>query len=42
MNENELYLVKEYKLDNPIINIIDSILDKCFKDCHSNFVRKFK
>ena len=33
MNENELYVVEEYKFDNPIITKIDSIIDKCFRDC---------
>ena len=34
MNENELYVVKEYKFDNPIITEIDSIIGNCFRDCH--------
>ena len=34
MNKNELYVVKEYKFDNPLITDIDSIIDSCFKDCH--------
>ena len=34
MNENELYVVKEYKVDNPLITDIDSKIDKCFTDCH--------
>ena len=29
MNENELYVVKEYKFDNPLITKIDSIIDNC-------------
>ena len=37
MNENELYVVKEYKLDNPIITEVDSIIDKCFRDCNNSF-----
>ena len=31
MNENELYVVKENKLDNPSITDIDSIIDSCLK-----------
>ena len=42
MNENELYVVKEYKFDNPIFTEIDSILDKCFRDCHSSYFHNFK
>ena len=42
MNENELYIVKEYKFDNPLITEIDSILDKCFRDCYNNYFHNFK
>ena len=30
MNENDSYLVKELKTDNPIITDMDSVLDICF------------
>ena len=36
MNENEIYVIKEYKFDNPIIAEIDSIIDNCFRDCHNS------
>ena len=42
MNENDLYVVKEYKFDNPIITEIDSILDKCFRGCHNSYFHNFK
>ena len=42
MIENELYVVKEYKFDNPLITEIDSIIDKCFGDCHNNYFHNFK
>ena len=42
MNDNELYIVKEYKFDNTLITEVDSIIDGCFKDCHKNFFHKFK
>ena len=42
MNENELYVVKEYEFDNPLITEIDSLLDKCFRDCHNNHFHDFK
>ena len=29
MNENELYVVKEYKFDHPLFHKIDSIIDGC-------------
>ena len=42
MNENELYVVKEYIFDNPLITDINSIIDRCFKDCHNKFFHNFK
>ena len=33
MNENELYVVKEYNFDNPLITKKDSIIHSCFRDC---------
>ena len=42
MNANELYVVKEYKFDNPLFHKIDHILDKCFRDCHNSFFHNFK
>ena len=42
MNENELYVVKEYKFDNPLITKIDSIIDGCYRDCHNKFFHTFK
>ena len=42
MNENELYVVKEYKFDNPLITKIDSIIDSCYSDCHNKYFHAFK
>ena len=42
MNENELYVVKEYKFDNPLFHKIDSIIDSGYRDCHNKFFHKFK
>ena len=42
MNEKELYVVKEYKFDNPLITKIDSILDGCYRDCHNKYFHTFK
>ena len=42
MNENELYVVKEYKFDNPLITKIDSIIDNCSRDCQNKFFHTFK
>ena len=41
MNENELYVVKEYKFDNPLITKIDSKIDGCYRDCHKKFFHTF-
>ena len=42
MNENELYVVKEYKFDNPLITKIDSIIDGCYRDCQNKYFHTFK
>ena len=42
MNENELYVVNEYKFDNPRITKIDSIIDSCYRDCHKKYFLMFK
>ena len=35
MNDNQLTIVKEYEFDSPLIQKIDSIIDKCIRDCHN-------
>ena len=42
MNVNELYVVKEYIFDNPLITDIDSKREKRFRDCHKNCFHNFK
>ena len=42
MNENEVYVVKEYKFDNPLITEINSMIDKCFRGCYNNYYHNFK
>ena len=34
MNENQLTVVKEYEFKNPLIHQIDTLIDKCIRDCH--------
>ena len=41
MNENVLYVVKEYKVDNPHSTKIVSIRDSCYRDFHNNCFHKF-
>ena len=42
MNENEVYVVKKYKFDYPLITEIDSIIEGCYRDCHKKFFHTFK
>ena len=42
MNENELYIVKENKFDHPLLTEINSLINKCFRDCYNNYFHKFK
>ena len=42
MNENDLYIVMEYKIDNPLKTEIDSLLANWFKDCQIIHFDKFK
>ena len=42
MIENELYVVKEYKFDNPLIKKIDSIINSCYRDCHNKYFHTIK
>ena len=41
INENELKFVKEYKIDNPLIQNINSIISKCYRDCHNKYFHTF-
>ena len=41
MNENEIYVVKEYKFDNTLIDKVDSKLDSCYIDCHNENFHTF-
>ena len=40
-NENKLTVVKEYEFDNPLIQNIDSIISKFYKDCHYKYYHTF-
>ena len=42
INENKLTVVKEYEFENPLIQNIDSIIDKCYRDCHNNYYHTFE
>ena len=42
MNENELYVVKEFEFDNPIFHKIDPIIGGCYRDCHNKYFHTFK
>ena len=34
-------IVKEYEIDNPLIQKIDSIIDNCIRDCHKKYFHTF-
>ena len=42
MNENEIYVVKEYKFDKPVITRIDSIIDSCYRVSHNKHFENLK
>ena len=42
MNENELYVVKKYKFDNPLFHKIDSMIDGCCRDCRNKYFHTLK
>ena len=42
MNQNQLTIVKEYEYDNPLIQNIDSIVNKCYRDCHHKYYHTFE
>ena len=37
----ENVIVKEYEIDNPLIQKIDSIIDSCIRDCHNKYFHTF-
>ena len=37
----ENVIVKEYEIENPLIQNIDSIIDKCIRDCHNKYFHTF-
>ena len=42
MNENQLTNVKESEFDKPLIQKTDSLIDKCYRDCHRNYSHTFE
>ena len=42
MNDNQLTVVKKYEFENPLIQNIVSIIDKCYRDCHNNYYHTFE
>ena len=37
----ENVIVKEYEIDNPLFQKIDSIIDNCIRDCHKKYFHTF-
>ena len=42
IDDNKLTVVKIYEFENPLIQNIDSIINKCWRDCHNNYFHSFK
>ena len=42
INKDKLTIVKEYEFENPLIQNIDSIIDKCYRDFHNNYYHTFE
>ena len=41
MNKNQLTIVKEYELNNPLVQKIVSLIDNCIRDCHDKYFHTF-
>ena len=41
MNENQLTIVNEYEINNPLIQRKDSLFDKPIGDCHNKYFHTF-
>ena len=41
VNGNKITVVKGHKIDNPLIQNIDSINDKCYRDCQHKYFHTF-
>ena len=41
LNKNQLTIVEEYKFDKPLIQKIDSLIDKSIRDCHHKYFHTF-
>ena len=41
MNKNQLTIVKEYELNEPLIQKIDSPIDNSIRDCHNKYFHTF-
>ena len=41
MNENQLAIVEEYEINNPLIQKIDSLRDIPLRDCHHKYFHTF-
>ena len=42
MNPNQLTVVKGYEFDNPLIQNIDSKINKCYRVCHKKYFHTFE
>ena len=42
INENQLAIVKEYEIDEPLIHKTDSIIDDCYRNCKKIYFHIFE
>ena len=42
LNQSQVTIVKEYEIDKPLIQNIDSIINKCYRDCHNKYFHTFE
>ena len=42
MNKNQLTIGKENESSKSLIQKIDSIIDKCYRDCHNKYYQTFE
>ena len=41
MNKSQSAIVKEYEFDKPLIQKVDSIIDKCIRGYHNRYLHTF-
>ena len=42
LNANQLTIVKKYEINKSLVHKIDSIVDKCIRNCHHRYFHTFE